>query len=348
MVDFEVYRTAGIRALHAEPLYRPDDGHYQFKYLPAYAFAMAPFAVVDDQVARLAWFALSFGLLCAFVRASARAVPERRLTDGALITLAILLAGKFYGHELVLGQSNILLATVLLAALLASEAGMTRTAGVLLALGVIVKPYALLLLPWLWLVAGIPAVLSAVVTLAAALLLPALAYGWSGNLDQMAAWYGTVTRTTGPLLLATDNVSFAALWAKWIGVGSAAETLTIITSAAAAAMAVLIVARRRGVREPAYLEFGVLMLLVPLLSPQGWDYVLLMATPAFLVVVDRWRETTVPWRALTVLAFAGLSFTFYDLLGRRLYVAVMGIDLIGICAAVLLVCLVNLRIRKLA
>src|SRR5215510_2042748 len=33
MPDFQVYWTAGARALAAEPLYRTDDGHYQFKYL---------------------------------------------------------------------------------------------------------------------------------------------------------------------------------------------------------------------------------------------------------------------------------------------------------------------------
>ena len=52
MVDFEVYRTAADRALDAEPLYRADDGHYQYKYFPAFALAMAPFAVVPDQVAQ--------------------------------------------------------------------------------------------------------------------------------------------------------------------------------------------------------------------------------------------------------------------------------------------------------
>ena len=39
-VDFEVYRTAAQRVVHGEPLYRADDGHYQFKYLPAFAVAM--------------------------------------------------------------------------------------------------------------------------------------------------------------------------------------------------------------------------------------------------------------------------------------------------------------------
>ena len=47
MVDFAVYRTAAARALDAETLYRESDGHYQYKYLPAFAFAMAPFAHLD-------------------------------------------------------------------------------------------------------------------------------------------------------------------------------------------------------------------------------------------------------------------------------------------------------------
>ena len=45
MADFDVYRTAANRALAGEPLYRADDGHFRFKYLPAFALAMAPFAV---------------------------------------------------------------------------------------------------------------------------------------------------------------------------------------------------------------------------------------------------------------------------------------------------------------
>ncbi len=33
MPDYEVYRRAAARAARAEPLYRPSDGHYQFKFL---------------------------------------------------------------------------------------------------------------------------------------------------------------------------------------------------------------------------------------------------------------------------------------------------------------------------
>jgi hypothetical protein len=37
LVDFEVYRKAAARALDQEPLYRPEDGHYQFGYWPIFA-----------------------------------------------------------------------------------------------------------------------------------------------------------------------------------------------------------------------------------------------------------------------------------------------------------------------
>ena len=52
LVDFEVMQKAGVRVLTAEPLYRDDDGHFQYKYLPAYAFAMTPFAKLDIEVSK--------------------------------------------------------------------------------------------------------------------------------------------------------------------------------------------------------------------------------------------------------------------------------------------------------
>ena len=42
MPDLEVYWTAASRARSAAPLYRSEDGHYQFKYLPAFAVLTAP------------------------------------------------------------------------------------------------------------------------------------------------------------------------------------------------------------------------------------------------------------------------------------------------------------------
>src|SRR3954467_4403054 len=67
-VDFEVMQQAGVRVLAAEPLYRDADGPFQYKYLPAYAFAMTPFAGIDIEISKALWFALSVGLLILFVQ----------------------------------------------------------------------------------------------------------------------------------------------------------------------------------------------------------------------------------------------------------------------------------------
>ena len=56
---------------------------------------------------------------------------------------------KFYAHELLLGQTNLLLGVLLVGALLAVQIDLPRVAGVLIGLAAFVKPYALLLLPWL-------------------------------------------------------------------------------------------------------------------------------------------------------------------------------------------------------
>ena len=348
MVDFEVYRQAAGRAMAGENLYRPDDGHYQYKYLPPFAFAMAPFAILENRYARLAWYALTWGLLCLFVRWSAEALPDKRLSVMALAWIAVLFMGKSYAHELHLGQTNILFAVMLMAALLSAEAGLRWLCGALVALAIFVKPYALLFVPWVWLIAGVQGLAAGAAVLVLGLMLPALSFGWQGNIDQILGWYRTVTDTNAPNLLVNENVSFATTWAKWIGVGPAAARLAALTSVVTLAVTAFVVSRRRTVRDPAYLEFGMLMLIIPLLSPQGWDYVLLIATPAILIVGDRWKELTLPWRAISGLALFGLGFTIWDVLRRNLYAQAMAINFVTICAMLIFATMVHLRLRKLA
>ena len=70
---------------------------------------------------------------------------------------------------------------------------------------------------------------------------------------------------------------------------------------------------------PEYLECALLMLLIPLVSPQGWDYVLLLATPAVVCLVDRWRELTRLWQWGLGVALALMCLTMFDVMGRALY-----------------------------
>jgi hypothetical protein len=348
MIDFTTWRQAAVRALDAEPLYRAEDGHYQFKYFPAFALMMAPFGALDLDMGKMIWFAVSIGLLAALLRWSVAALPERRLSEGALLWIAILLMAKFYSHELVLGNTNLLLGALLVAGLLAIQIDHPLAAGGLIGLAVFVKPYALVMLPWLAVTQGIAAGAIALAVVAAGLLAPALVYGWSGNRDLLTAWFHTVSDSTSPNLLGNDNVSLASMWAKWIGPGSTASVLATITGAAALALVVLVWRRRRDVSTPEYLEFALLMLLVPLLSPQGWDYVLLLATPAVVCIVDRWRELDRTWRFGQAVALVFMCLTMFDLMGRQLYGRFMALSLVTVAALLLAMGLAHLRWRRLA
>ena len=147
--DFEVYRVAGARAAAGESLYRESDGHWQFKYLPAFAVAIAPLAQLPPVAARGVWFFLSVALLVVLVNRSYAMLPDRRRRAAFLVWLTILAMGKFYVREVGLGQSNVLLAVLVLAAVACWIRGRDIAAGALLAAAAVVKPYAILFLPYL-------------------------------------------------------------------------------------------------------------------------------------------------------------------------------------------------------
>jgi hypothetical protein len=348
MPDFAVYHVASVRALAAEPLYRVEDGHYQFKYLPAFAFAMAPFAILDRGPAKIVWYALSVVLLVFFIRWSVRALPGRRLPIATLTWVTIVLMAKFYAHELTLGQSNILLGALVVRAVMELDASRKALAGALVGLALFVKPYAVLFVPWLTATQGIVATAACVFVILAGLLLPAAVYGWSGNLELLAGWYRTVTESTAPNLLNPDNVSLASMWAKWLGAGSTAATLATLSAGALVAVAFGVWLWRGRFMKSDYLEVALLLLLVPLLSPQGWDYVLLLGTPAVVCASDRWRETGPAWRAFTAAALAVMGLTLFDVMGRTLYWRFMALAVISVCAIGVAIVLAHLRMRALA
>jgi hypothetical protein len=107
-------------------------------------------------------------------------------------------------------------------------------------------------------------------------------------------------------------------------------------------------ARRRRLAEPYYLEGAYFLLLVALLSPQGWDYVLLIGLPAYVCLVDRWFDLSLPWRAVAATGIFLTSFTIYDLLGRPLYVRLTELSVVSVGAVLIAATLIRLRWRAIA
>jgi hypothetical protein len=348
MPDFEVYHTAGARALASAPLYRPDDGHYQFKYWPAFALLIAPFAWLPLLAAKALWFTLSAMLMAVLVALSIAILPAPRRPVWLLATATFVAMAKFLGHELILGQVNIAFAAAILAAVLMMRYRHEVRAGLLIALAIVLKPYAVLFLPWLVARRQIASSAAAAGGVLIALLAPATVYGFAGNIALHREWWTTVRESTAPNLLNPDNVSLAAMYAKWIGMQAPAAWLASLTGAALLMLVVMMFLRRRTVPFPEALEAAMLLTLIPLLSPQGWDYVFLISMPAVTLIVNHADLLPRPLRYTVVAALLVIAFTIYDIVGREAYRAFMDAAVISVCYLVVIAALAMLRFRGAA
>jgi hypothetical protein len=347
LTDFEVYRSAADRASHAEPLYRADDGHYQFKYLPAFAIVARPLVWIGDEPAKVAWFALSFVLVVVFLQTLLTHVRDRRLPAAALALITCIVMAKFFIRELALGQTNALLGVLTLPAVVAARRR-PLLAGLGVGAAVFVKPYAAILLPWLLFAAPATATIAAAGAIIAGLLLPVATYGWQGNLALLDAWRQTVTDTTSPNLLHPDNISMASFWAKWLGEGSTAYGLAIASAIVLLLIAIAIIRAGRRKANTDFLEAGVLLFAIPLLSPQGWDYVLLVGAPVVILAIDRWKELTPTARGLVAAALFVFAFPLRLAVSVDAYNAVMATGVVSVAALIVLGIAAVMRRRTIA
>jgi hypothetical protein len=348
MPDFEVYWRAGARAAHAEPLYRVTDGEYQFKYFPASAMLTIPIGALPLPVARGIWFSALLAALVAVLRLSVRTLPERRMPVGMLVAVPIVGLGQYYARDLVLGQINLLLILVVISAMLALKAGREARAGWLVALAVMVKPYALILVPWLVARGRTQSVVTVAAGMAAAFLLPATMYGLAGSVALHVDWWRTVSATAAGTLTHPDNVSLAAMYTRWLGATTIAHAFAVVTAVALLGVAGAVFLRRRSVPQPDGLEAGLLIALTPLLSPQGWNYVLVVCTPAVVCLVNHIDRLPRALRLLAGVAIVAIGLTLFDLLGRTAYYALIRMSVVPLGVLVLIALLGVLRARKAA
>ena len=134
---------------------------------------------------------------------------------------------KFYAHELTLGQANLLFGVLALGGIAAIQMEAPAVSGVLFGLAVCIKPYAALFGPWLLVTEGRRATVAFASTCALALVAPVVVYGPGGNVQLLLDWWHTVTASTAPNLTGADNISFAALGAKWLGPGLTARLVDL-------------------------------------------------------------------------------------------------------------------------
>lgn len=348
MPDFEVYWHAGNRVLAAEPLYRDEDGHFRHKYWPVFGVLMAPLAMLPLPTAKAIWFYITLAAIAALLALSFRLLPAKKPPPLVLVLVPFFAMLKFFAHEVHLGQCNTLMATAVLAGLGFLLADREAPAGASFAIAAAIKPYPLLVIPYLLITRRLTALGVFVALVVAGLALPAAIYGVRGNAGELAGWVRTVTSSTPPDLLNQDNVSIWAMWAKWIGIGPAATAMAALTIAGIAIAFAALVAKGAHIPGSTYLDVAVLLVLIPLLSPQGWDYGLLMATPAVMLFVNEFEDLPIAARVAGGAAIVVMALAIFDVLGRRGYAEFMSLSAITVCALALLASVSCIRLRRLA
>ena len=114
------------------------------------------------------------------------------------------------------------------------------------------------------------------------------------------------------------------------------------------ATACVVILRGRGLSGRERLEGALLLTLIPLLSPQGWDYVFLVSTPAVVFLVNYEDRLPAFIRFAAFAALATIGLTVYDLMGRAAYAAFMALSIISVCYFVVIGALCTLRARGTA
>ena len=275
-------------------------------------------------------------------------MPEVHRPPALLVVVTFLAMAKFYAHELVLGQVNLLFAVIVVLAVVMMRNGADAVAGLLLALAVVAKPYAVIFLPWTATRRNRAAFAAMAAGVLVLLLLPAARYGWDGNLRLLGDWWHTVTSTTGAQLANADNVSLSALFARWLGPDSAAPVLAAATGGILLVLAAIVMAGRGSLPVPDPLEAALLLLLIPLLSPQGWDYVFLIGTPAVMLLVNYLPSLPRGLRVATIVAIAVIALSIFDVMGRTAYAYFMDLSLLTVFVMIEVAALITLRFRRAA
>jgi hypothetical protein len=183
--------------------------------------------------------------------------------------------------------------------------------------------------------------------IAGGLLLPALLFGWAGNVQMLVAWWQTVSDApVGPASVAA-TVSIGAMWTQWLGLSRVAIFLTILSMTAVLALAATVWMRRHLVFDPDYLEFALVLLLIPLLTSASAGELLVLGTPAVVCLLDRWSDVTPRWRVATGVAVIAMAASAVVEFGPGSLRPIAGTAVTGAALAVL-VASVHLRWRGLA
>lgn len=358
MVDFQVNDKAAKRLIAGETLYpgAAVDGHYEFKYPPFAAVLYVPLAKFPLNAAKALWALIVLSASAAVIGLSLRLARFPAGLPRWLSFIPGVVLARFFLRELQLGQVNAAVGFLMLVGLYflaeprsrLSRAGREGLAGAIWGLAAAVKIYPLIFLPYFLVKRKWRTLAWSLAVLPAAFILPGIFYGFSGNIWVHKEWLSTLSQSTPHLLASQDNLSLLAVAFKASGQLRHSLLFWALSTAFLGLVFLAVLARGRRLHRPEILEGAALMLLIPLISPLGWDYTFLLASLALTLCFRHFFDLPVAWRAVLAVDAALICLTLYDVLGRRLYSRFMSLSLLAFFFLAVFGFLAALRRKRLA
>jgi len=353
MIDFEVNYKAGERIKWGETLYRVEDGHYQFKYSPFSSLLYLPLSYLPLDAAKGIWFfiiLLSAGLL---LYMSQNLLMSKGKSSWILPVLTFLILARYFLRELQLGQINALIAFLLILMIwlqargeeLSSSWG-EKSAGLVWGLSIALKPYSFIFLPYFLIKKKWQTLAFGLLFLVFSLLVPSMFYGFKGNFDVLKEWQTSLSKSTPHLLDSQDNISIIALFMKWTENLKLSLFLFGLSIIALALFILYIILKGSKIKRALLLDGAIILAIIPLVSPLGWDYNLLFSALGVMIILDSFEKYPKFWKALLIINFLVVSFSLYSILGRKLYASFMSSSIITINFIIVIAGLVYLRLKR--
>ena len=198
--DFRVYYGASEAFLNGDNLYYTAFGlgSGNFKYSPLAASLFIPFSLLPYKVASTVFYFLIGAVI---VYLPIRLVNlntdlfsvERSVKRNKLLIISFLICAVHFYRELHLGNINMMLLLLFIGVLHFTLKNKPIYSGLLLALGLLIKPHFLVLIPFFLLRKQYKTIVVALVGIGIGLLIPFLFVGWSGNLELLNNWWVSMT-----------------------------------------------------------------------------------------------------------------------------------------------------------
>jgi hypothetical protein len=175
---------------------------------------------------------------------------------------------------------------------------------------------------------------------------PSIFYRVEGNVDVLRQWASTLSESTPALLTNSDNVSVVAFFTKWMGDPTRALPLAGLVLGVVAILTLAVIIRGGDRQDSPVLESAMVLTLIPLVSPLGWDYTFLMSLLATTLLVNHFYSFPTVARVLLAMNFAIIALAVYDVLGRQAYASFMQWSVTTINFLVIVGGLAYLRFRR--